>query len=813
MSQPSLEWTDQTPRPEPPEVLTGKTLAGRFRLDACLIYSATSSVHRGRDLRGRVDVAVKILRSGLDAGVEERFRREGQILAKLRHPNIADFIDCGVTEDGLCYLVTALVAGRSLADACDESAPLTLEQVWQVGLQVAAALSCAHDSGVIHRDVKPSNILWTSAGVAKLIDFGIAKLQPDATLEVTPVRHPTGVGMPRGTPGYFPPEAGDQLDARTDVFALGRTLYRLLARQPVHNAPAGLEETPGPLRQVLLEAMDPDPTSRIATAAEFRRRWFEAGVGMWPQPKPEVAELQPAILVWPWPPDQLLAPSVDPCDRGEASRRCVEAAPSRLFERRLELRTLVGGGRSGQTWRAFHHVLRRDVAVKIVSRDRGPAIVASLCREAMALDKLTHRAFPRVLECDFAGDGSWYMVEEYIDGESLSKTFERAPIDPLAAIDIVTEIAEALCEAHARGILHGDIKGDNLILERTLPSPRPRVIDLSECRLQDVFFATTDQRFAPSPMHREEAPGTRAHPDFAAPELLRGEPKTAASDVYALGVVLFILLTGRRSGAGAIRDIFKAGEPDEAGERLREVVTSIAPELADTFIASDLQNILAPDPAQRTATMADLLDKLRVEGQALRDLRMPAPAPAHTTPDSAPMSETTRPAVPPSRPVPDAPSGRGAPHTPVRLFVAAAAAVSLWMAATWVVVRLAQPSAPATVPVREAPPDPKPPIAPVLVGSSTPAVAPGPLTQEQVQAALDARISEFTRCPDMPARLTLAVEVGPRVTLAEVQHVEVDPTRQLDRCVRSIVESLDLPTSATPRRHVLTLKFEGAAHG
>lgn len=540
-----LEWTDQPRRPEAPEDLTGKLLAGRFRLDARVTFTATSSLYRGRDLHGRTDVAIKVLRSELDAGWEERFRREGQILARLRHANIADFIDSWITEDGLCYLVTALVDGRSLASACDDSIPLTVAEIWQVGLQVADALRCAHDRGVIHRDVKPSNILWTPTGTAKLIDFGIAKVQPDAQLEVTPVRHPTAVGVPIGTPGYIPPEAGERIDARTDIFGLGRTLYRLLTRKSADQAPAGLEGTPEPLRQIVLLAMHTDPASRIASAAEFRQRWLEAGTRVWPLSRSKDAELHPAPQVWPPPLDQGQAPPLAArCVDADAQEPCTTTVPPRLFERRLELRTLLGDGRCGQTWRAYHHLLGREVAVKIVPRGRADAsVVAGLCREAMALDKLTHRAFPRVLECDYATDGSWYMVEEFIDGELLSETFKRAPIDPLTAVDLVAEIAEALCDAHARGIIHGDIKGNNLILERALP-PRPRVIDLSECRLQEAFFAATDQRYAPSPLHRTSDPGNRCHPDFAAPELSRGGRKSAASDVYALGVVLFILLTG-----------------------------------------------------------------------------------------------------------------------------------------------------------------------------------------------------------------------------------------------------------------------------
>jgi serine/threonine protein kinase len=795
------EWTPHTARPEPPEDLTGKVLASRFRLDARLTVTRISCVYKGHDLHGRADVCVKVLRSELGACWEERFRREGRILARLRHPNIAEFIDGWVTEDGLCYLVTALVDGRSLADACYEPGALELEEVWQVGLQVADALRCAHDLGVIHRDVKPSNILWTPSGVAKLIDFGIAKLQPNAALELTPVRHPTILGAV-GTPGYIPPEAAEQVDARTDVFGLGRTLYRLLTRRSADEAPSGLQHTPEPLRRVVLAAMHADPASRIASAAEFRRRWLEAGERVWPRAATAEIELRAAPQLWPPPPDQVRALAGEvACAGVGADEPCTAAVPPRLFERRLELRHVLGSGRCGQTWRAYHHLLGRDVAVKIVPRELAQGdIVAGLCREAMALDKLSHRAFPRVLECDYTADGTWYIVEEFIEGEALSDTFSRAPLDPLTAVEIVGEIAEALAEAHARGVLHGDIKGSNLILARTLP-PRPRVIDLSECRLEQAFFAATDQRYAPSPVHRVEAAGTRGHPDFAAPELLRGERKSAASDVYALGVVLFILLTGRRNGAKVVREILADGPPEAAGERLRQVVVSRAPELEDTFIAAEMQDILAAEP-ERRPSMAELCEKLRVEAEALRDLRNPAPARLAARPTRA------------ARPIPaPAPPARG--HRPAVWLGAGALA----LATVWLSLQLTRPTAPVSEPAREASPaEPAPaPLVATASRSGAPASAPAvpppqPATREEVQAAVDARRPDIlARCSDVPPRLTLAIDVGPRVELAEVQHVEVDPSQPLDSCLRAIVAGLDLPPSDTTRRHVITLEMRTIA--
>lgn len=550
---------------------------------------------------------------------------------------------------------------------------------------------------------------------------------------------------------------------------------------------------------------------RIAGAGDFRRRWLAAGAAVWPHHQPSPSPLlRPSPQIWPAPPDHVPAPPPAPAGSvPELGQRCTTDAPPMLFERRLELRTRLGAGRHGQTWRAYHHILGRDVVVKIVPRAfAGTRVVAALCREAMALDKLTHRAFPRVLECDHSEDGSWYLIEEYIDGEPLTDTFARAPLDPLTAVEIVAEIAEALSEAHTRGILHGDIKGDNLILERALP-PRPRVIDLNECRLQDAFFAVTDQRYAPPPLHRLDDGATRGHPNFAAPELLRGERKSPATDVYALGVVLFILLTGERSGARAIRDIFEAGPRDEAAERLRARVIASAPELEHTFLAADLQDILAPEPERRTATMVGFLDLLRTEGDALRDLRTP------TTASHAPRALAPEPAEPPPaarRTDLHAPSTPPAPAWPrwaslLTVTAAGALALSFWTSTSPAVnpEPLAVEPAPSSAPTVH---EPAPPPHQILADAAP--ASPRPVTVSLVRAAVTERIPDLSRCPAAPPWLTLGIDIGPRVQLAQIQHAAIDPTEPFDRCVRTIVESLAFPASDYTTRHVVTLDLNPA---
>ncbi len=183
-------------------------------------------VYRAIRADGQYDrqVAIKLVRVGLDTPtLLERFRHERQILASLDHPNIARLYDGGTSEEGIPYLVMELIEGQPIDQYCDAH-NLTVAERLKLFTQVCAAVQYAHQRLVIHRDIKPGNILVTAEGVPKLLDFGIAKIvDPAAGTETTLVRPMT--------PEYASPEQirGDAITTATDVYSLGVVLYRLLA--------------------------------------------------------------------------------------------------------------------------------------------------------------------------------------------------------------------------------------------------------------------------------------------------------------------------------------------------------------------------------------------------------------------------------------------------------------------------------------------------------------------------------------------------------------------------------------------------------
>lgn len=195
-------------------------VGGRYRLTGRIGRGAMGVVWRAHDERLDRTVAVKLLALGGAEGDQagERVMREARLAAKLQHPNAIAVHDV-VEHDGHPCLVLEYLPSRSLSEVIAERGALPADEVARIGGQVAAALAAAHDAGIVHRDVKPDNVLIAPDGTAKITDFGISRAVGDATM--------TGTGVIAGTPAFLAPEvaAGDRAAFPSDVFSLGSTLY------------------------------------------------------------------------------------------------------------------------------------------------------------------------------------------------------------------------------------------------------------------------------------------------------------------------------------------------------------------------------------------------------------------------------------------------------------------------------------------------------------------------------------------------------------------------------------------------------------
>jgi eukaryotic-like serine/threonine-protein kinase len=268
---------------------TPRLLSNRYELGDTLGYGGMSEVHKGRDVRLGRDVAVKVLRADLarDPQFQERFRREAQNAAALNHPAIVAVYDTGETrtEHGpLPYIVMEYVDGRTLRDIVKTEGPLPGQRAMEIMADVCAALDFSHRHGIVHRDVKPANVMITRTGAVKVMDFGIARAVHDGQAAVTQT------AAVIGTAQYLSPEQarGEAVDARSDVYAAGCVLFELLTGEPpftgdspVAVAYQHVREDPKPpsalnprvnpaLDAIVLKAMSKGAPNRYQSAAEMR---------------------------------------------------------------------------------------------------------------------------------------------------------------------------------------------------------------------------------------------------------------------------------------------------------------------------------------------------------------------------------------------------------------------------------------------------------------------------------------------------------------------------------------------------------------
>ncbi len=295
---------------------TPQVLGERYEIGGVLGRGGMAEVHRGRDLRLGREVAVKVLRQDLarDPSFQVRFRREAQAAASLNHPAIVAVYDTGEdrgTSGATPYIVMEYVEGDTLRDVLRREGPLPPERAMALAADICGALDFSHRNGIVHRDVKPGNVMITPQGTVKVMDFGIARAVSDSAATMT------STAAVIGTAQYLSPEQarGEGVDARSDVYSMGCMLYELVTGAPPFTGdspvsvayqhvredprlPSSINpDIPAELDAILLKAMSKNPANRYQSAADMRNDLLRALAGQRVEATPVMGEAEKTAII------------------------------------------------------------------------------------------------------------------------------------------------------------------------------------------------------------------------------------------------------------------------------------------------------------------------------------------------------------------------------------------------------------------------------------------------------------------------------------------------------------------------------------
>jgi eukaryotic-like serine/threonine-protein kinase len=290
-----------------------RLLGGRYQVGDTLGYGGMAEVHHGRDVRLGREVAIKVLRADLarDPSFQARFRREAQAAAALNHPAIVAVYDTGDespqgygSNGHTPYIVMEYVDGRTLRDVLKSEGRLHPQRAMEMAADICSALDFSHRTGIVHRDIKPGNVMITRAGAIKVMDFGIARAVADNAATMTATQAVIGTAQ------YLSPEQarGESVDARSDVYSLGCLLYELVCGHPpfTGDSPVAVayqhvrEMAPPPsqinpdvppvLDAIIMKALAKNPMNRYQSAAEMRNDLLRAMSGRPVQAEPIMSD-------------------------------------------------------------------------------------------------------------------------------------------------------------------------------------------------------------------------------------------------------------------------------------------------------------------------------------------------------------------------------------------------------------------------------------------------------------------------------------------------------------------------------------------
>ncbi len=747
-------------------VAVGDVLANRFKILAPISSGGTATVYRCEDLHLHAPAAVKIL-TDVTEDARLRFLDEGRILANLKSPHLVQVLAVGevsppVKSDkpAMPFMALELLPGRNLDERLRQEGPLPWREAAELLGQVAGAVADMHQVGVIHRDIKPGNIVEigsiTRRRLVKVVDLGIAKVTDWTAVDTTGLtpspRHQTEANFIVGTPGFVAPEARyEPPNPRFDTFALGVTLYllctgvlpNLVDLRPMNEVRPECE-APLELEALIVSALAVIAEDRIATAEEFGAR---------------LESIRTAY------PDES-----EPC----------------LFAGCFELLQPLGVGAKGEVYKAYNHDAPSHVALKLLSEQSkaNPEERARFAREAQVLKAVRHPALPELYECRVSEkERRPYIAMALAPGRNAGEfCVGKNILPPAEVIQVGKCLAGALVALHARGIVHRDVSNSNVVIDRVPKTTTAMLIDVGMAELKDKFYAVVDQRYPPRPKERVKlGTGGLEQFDWTAPEAKASRLWTDKSDVWSLGLLLYRLLIGKRPATNTAGVLLS---PREVQPRCPHA------------LASALLSALNPNPDDRVDA-TQLLERLDAAADELADELDPLDDEL----DPVPSANATAPKLPTAVP---APTPRRTARAWMRIGLEALAAAAILVLALrdgdGHVTAEPSPAPPssgvtqtAVVMSPSAPSAPRPPKRELLASSGV---------RKPMREALADAAAELRRCSDLAGGGPLVVqfttaEHGDKFADVAI-HSRTSP--DVDRCVSDATADLRFQPLAEPQR-------------
>ncbi len=565
----------------------GTILGERYEILQRLGEGGMGAVYKARDNELDRLLALKVIRPEL-AGhpdILRRFKQELILARQVTHKNVIRIFDLGMA-DGRKFITMDYIDGRDLKSILVERDKLPPAEAVPIVQQICRGLEAAHVEGVVHRDLKPQNIMLDANGRVWVMDFGLAR-----SMDLVGM---TRTGALMGTPDYMSPEQARaaKVDARSDIFSLGIIFYEILTGQLPFKADTMMatllkrvQEKPAPpsavdpaipqqLSDVVMKCLEVDVARRYQTTGEILADLSgeTAGASMVQAPIASLADI----------------------------------GPGSQFGPRYTIESVIGEGGMGKVYKAHDNDLDRTVALKLVRRElaNDANSMHRFKQELLLASRVSHRNILRIHDLGDVG-GVKFISMAYVEGRDLHDVIEaggRLPVGRL--VNIAKQLAGALDAAHAEGVVHRDLKPRNVLMAQ---NDQVYVSDFGLAKSLEGESTTTMTCAG-------EVLGT---PRYMSPEQAESKPVDHRSDLYSLGVILYEMATGDAPFAGesTMQVMYQHVTRKPKDPKLGN------PGLPD-YLSKIILKCLEKDPANRYQSAKEILADLEAATPPTRIVRL-----------------------------------------------------------------------------------------------------------------------------------------------------------------------------------------------